>query len=95
MATQSRLGVAGWAVLKISSYIVGVSTFGGDPFTNPLFWLLFLAGTGSLLWGCAAQAQLKNYPRALAFIALAGIIGLIAQAVIPPRPTGVPNADAT
>jgi hypothetical protein len=94
LAAQSRVGIAGWAVLKISSFLVGVSTFSGDPFTNPLFWLLFLAGTGALLWACAAQAQLKNYPRALAFIALAGVIGLIALAVIPPRPSGEPNARA-
>jgi hypothetical protein len=95
LATQSRVGIAGWAVLKIASFIVGASTFDGEMVSNPGFWLLYLAGTASLLWGCAAQAQLKNYPRTLAVIALAGLIGLIALAVIPARRTAVPDTNAT
>ena len=86
LAAQSRIGIAAWAVLKIAAFIVGATTFDGNFLSNPFFWILYLGGTGALLWGCAAQAQLKSYPRGLAFIALAGLIGLIALAVIPPRP---------
>ena len=87
LAAKSRIGTAAWAILKLSSFVAGAITFDGDFVRNPIFLVLYIGGTLALLWGCAAQAQLKNYPRALAFIALAGLVGLMALAVIPPRPT--------